>query len=272
LGLEIDSNIIKNKKSLIEMLKKLFSRCVTLPKTLSRNNISGGQLASPWLVSEPKFRLQSVQVYRSFAKQGKKQTEKDLKLAKKTQADVPTDLDFGPLQAQLDQEIASCKEMFSRMKVGRLTPEHFADIMVNAYGDQSPVSDLCQIITRGATTVALSIFDDSLFEPIRRSLMTTSYDFDIRKEDELLVVSLRNTQSKEVINGFLKEVKNKAEHVKKNLRGVRQKHMDSLREKKEFISKDVIFEAEKEIHSLYEKAAKDLEEIIKNKEKQITVA
>lgn len=102
--------------------------------------------------------------------------------------------------------------------------------------------------------------------------MTTSYDFDIRKEDELLVVSLRNTQSKEVINGFLKEVKNKAEHVKKNLRGVRQKHMDSLKEKKEFISKDVIYEAEKEIHALYEKAAKDLEEIIKNKEKQITVA
>lgn len=123
------------------MLKKLVSRCVTLNKTLTLGNISRGQLASPWMGSAPQLSLQSTQVYRSFAKQGKKQKEKDLKIEKKTQADVPTDLDFGPLQSQLDQEIASCKEMFSRMKVGRLTPEHFSDIMVNAYGDTAPVSD-----------------------------------------------------------------------------------------------------------------------------------
>ena len=211
-------------------------------------------------------------INRFFAKKGKKALEKEQKQEKKAQPGTPAkqEIDLNPLEEELQTNVQQFEEFLSKMKFGRLTPEHFAGISCQAYGDLSPVTDLCQIITKNATTVALNVFDTELAEPIRRALQTSSYDFDIRKDAEnLMIVSLANPNSKEVKQQFLKEIRLRLESCKKNLRNIRSTHINEIQKQKETFGKDIVFEAEKEAHSIYEKALKEIENLHKQKESAI---
>ena len=214
----------------------------------------------------------SYSICRSFAKKGKKALEKEQKQDKKAQAEpiASKEIDFNPLEEELQVEIDGFGEYLTKMKFGRLTPEHFEGIPVQAYGEMCPMTDLCQIITKNATTVGLNIFDTDQVENIRRALQTSSYDFDIRKDnDSMMIVSLSNPNSKEVKLQFLKEIKLRSETCKKNLRNIRGHHINEYQKFKDAFGKDIVFEAEKEAQNIYEKALKEMENMHKSKETQI---
>ena len=99
----------------------------------------------------------NFQIFRYFAtKGGKKHKEREEKKSKKTDASPElSEFDFEESENAFKQSVTQFQDKIDKLKFGRLSPEHFMDIYVQAYGQNVPITEVCQVITKGSTTVAL---------------------------------------------------------------------------------------------------------------------
>lgn len=54
------------------------------------------------------------------------------------------------------------------MRSGRLTPDLFDTFMVKAYGEMTQMSQLAQIVPKTATSITLSVYDESVVPEIMK--------------------------------------------------------------------------------------------------------
>lgn len=145
-----------------------------------------------------------------------------------------------------------------------MTAETLSNIPVYAYDDVCTIHDVAQIIPKNDKTVLLNVYDPDIIDKVKRALDVSELDLNITSNQEGLLASLSNANSREAKEAFVKNLKNIHSNSLEELRSVRGEEIREIKGYEHF-GKDDIYHAEKEIHEMYLEAAKEIENELKGK-------
>ncbi|KAL4475586.1 hypothetical protein ABPG72_009275 [Tetrahymena utriculariae] len=203
-------------------------------------------------------------------KVGKKKQEKLEKQKEKETRETPQGtIDLTPVEESMKGQLEHTKAELAKLKTGRLTPDLFEKLFVVAYGEKTPLTELCQMVSKAVTTVQLNIYDDALVGAIHKILENSDLNLQLKREGKIITCTMVGGNTKEIKDATIKAAKSVVDKAKNLLRKHRQTGLDMIKGYKKFESEDFIKEAEKEVDNIHNKFVAELDNILKSKEKEI---
>ena len=172
--------------------------------------------------------------------------------------------------------IGTYEESLKSIRGAEPTPELFDDILVNAYGSDTPLKAVAQVVITSPTMASITCFDPSVVKEVRASIqlqLGLNPQADASEGDAgvlkvpLPKVSLESRQK------TAQQLSKKAEAFRKRIRKVRRRYNGIIKQGKEgkleHISKDDVFRVAGEIDDATDKAIKKLNDVTDKKHANI---
>ena len=144
-----------------------------------------------------------------------------------------------------------------------MTPELFDTFLVKAYGEMTSISQLAQIVSRNATNVVLTVYDESLMgdimkvknnflkknEIFQKFLENSDMNFQLKKVDKTITCSITSGNTREIKEATIRTAKTILENYKGKFRKIRAMGMDYVKiDKIERFLKKLIAETFQKTH------------------------
>jgi len=180
--------------------------------------------------------------------------------------------DPSQLKKAMTKTIDRLTAHFKSIRGAEPTPELFDDIIVNAYGEKTPLAGVAQVVIQSPTLANVTCFDPSLVSNVRKALME-KLDLNPELEEEgSLRVPLPRI-SMEVREKTVKQLRKQAEATRTRIRNLRKKPMKQIKAGKEGklegVSKDDAFRVLKEIDVVTEDVMKLVTSVLEEKEQSV---
>jgi len=171
---------------------------------------------------------------------------------------------------KMDGSLAALKNDFSSLQSGRVTPALLDRIMVDYYGNPTPISQVGSISTPDAQTLAINPWEKKLIKEIERSLQSANIGLNVSNDGNLIraiMPPLTQERRKEQV----KQVKKMGEESKVAVRNIRREGNDALKklEKGKQISKDEEKAGHDHIQNITNQYVKSVGDMVANKEKEM---
>lgn len=161
------------------------------------------------------------------------------------------------------------QEDFQTVRTGRANPALFQKIMVDYYGQPTPLAQLASMQNIEARTLVVTPYDKSAMKEIEKAITNfPNLGASPSNDGEVIRVTmpeLTEDRRKE----YVKIVRQKAEDGKVSIRSVRRKAMDDLEALKSEVGEDEISRAEKEVEALTKTQVDHVDEVLKKKEAEL---
>lgn len=156
------------------------------------------------------------------------------------------------------------------IRTGRATPALVEDIMVEAYGAQTPVKGLASINIPDSKTLVIDPWDKGVIKDIEKAVRDA--DLGISPVVDSNVVRLVMPEmTEENRKEMVKKMKEKLEEARVSIRSAREELRGKVMkmEKDKEISEDEKYKLQEEIDKETKKYTQQVEEVGKNKEEEI---
>lgn len=156
------------------------------------------------------------------------------------------------------------------MRAGRANPGMLDRIMVDYYGEPTPLNQLANITVPEARLLVIQPWDKHSIADIEKAIMKS--DLGINPSNDGNVIRLVVPQlTEERRKDLVKVVKKRAEEAKVALRNIRREANDLIKqaEKDKLVSEDEAKKGNDEIQKITDKGVKDIEAILLAKEKDV---
>ena len=165
----------------------------------------------------------------------------------------------------MDKAISHLEKELVGIRAGRATPAMLSTIMVDYYGSQTPLSQVANVNTPDARTIAIQPWEKNMLQEIEKAIMHANIGFNPMNNGENIIINVPPL-TEERRKGIAKQAKAEAEHAKVGVRNARKDANNEI--KKVDISDDMKKNAEAEVQTLTDDYVKIIDEkyIIKEKE------
>lgn len=156
------------------------------------------------------------------------------------------------------------------MRAGRANPGMLDRIMVEYYGEPTPLNQLANIAVPEARLLVIQPWDKSSIAEIEKAIMKS--DLGINPSNDGNVIRLAIPQlTEERRKDLVKVVKKRAEDARVAIRNIRREGNDMLKssEKEKLVSEDESKKGMDDIQKLTDRYIKDIDSIMAAKEKDI---
>jgi ribosome recycling factor len=160
-------------------------------------------------------------------------------------------------------------EDFQTVRTGRANPALFQKIMVDYYGQPTPLAQLAALQNVEARTIVVTPYDKSAMKEIEKAIanmpnlgVTPNNDGEVIR---VTMPELTEDRRKE----YVKIVRQKAEDGRVSIRSVRRKAKDELDALTSEVGEDDVSRAEKELEGLTKSTIDQLDEALKKKEAEL---
>jgi ribosome recycling factor len=161
------------------------------------------------------------------------------------------------------------QEDFQTVRTGRANPALFQKIMVEYYGQPTPLAQLASLQNVEARTIVVTPYDKSAMKDIEKAITnfpnlgaSPSNDGDVIR---VTMPELTEDRRKE----YVKIVRQKAEDGRVSVRSVRRKAKDDLDALTSEVGEDDVSRAEKELEALTKTHIDQIEDALKKKEAEL---
>lgn len=158
---------------------------------------------------------------------------------------------------------------FSRLRAGKASPAMLEGVMVEYYGNMVPLSQVANISSPDARSLAIQPWEKTMIRPIETAIINGNLGFAPQNDGEVIRINIpplteeRRTQ-------LVKSAKNENENSKVGLRNSRKEALESIRKlKADGLSEDDFKAAEAEIQKLIDSYSKRIDDLTVVKEKEI---
>jgi len=173
------------------------------------------------------------------------------------------------LKEQLEKNLTHTHHEFSRIRAGKATPNMLDGVMVEYYGTPTPLSQVANVGTPDARTLAIQPWDKSLIRPIETAIINSNLGFAPQNDGEMIrinVPALTEDRRKDLV----KMAKAESENSKVGIRNIRKDFMEKVKSlQKDGLSEDEARGTEEEIQKVVDAYTKKTEEVLAGKEKEI---
>ena len=174
------------------------------------------------------------------------------------------------IRQRMEKTIASLKTEFSGLRAGRAHISLLDGIMVEAYGNMTPLAQVGTISVPDARTLSLNIWDKGLAKSVEKAIMESGLGLNPMSDGQLIRIPIPPL-SEERRKELSKIASKYAEQAKVAIRNLRREAMDEIKKLKKDneISEDEEKRFENETQKLTDDYVKKIDEALADKEKDI---
>lgn len=157
----------------------------------------------------------------------------------------------------------------AKIRAGKAMPNMLDGIMVEYYGNPTPINQVATINSQDARTLVIKPWEKNIVGEIERSIINSNLGLNPQNDGELIRINIPALTEERRLD-LAKHARNEAEHGRVSVRNIRKDANDHLKKLlKEHVSEDDVKDAEEEVQKLTDQFISKIEELLKLKEKDI---
>jgi len=156
-----------------------------------------------------------------------------------------------------------------KVRAGKANPTMIESIMVDYYGNPTPISQVGNISVLDARTLSIQPWEKNMLQPIEKAIMASNIGITPQNDGvniRLFLPPLTEERRKELV----KRANGEGEHSKVAIRNIRRDAIEGIKKlQKDGLSEDAGKDAEKEIQGITDKYIVLVDKHLTTKEKEI---
>ncbi|MDG5799318.1 ribosome recycling factor [Marinilabiliaceae bacterium ANBcel2] len=170
---------------------------------------------------------------------------------------------------KMDKAIEHLEREIGKVRAGKASPKILETVLVDYYGSMTPLSQVANINTPDARTIAVQPWEKSMIPVIEKAIMAANLGLNPDNNGEIIRINIPPL-SEERRKELVKLVKKIGEDSRIGIRNARREAIDEFKQlKKKGLPEDVEKDAEEEVQKLTDDYSKKIEKIMEEKEKDI---
>ncbi|MGK7395930.1 MAG: ribosome recycling factor [Candidatus Cyclobacteriaceae bacterium M3_2C_046] len=169
----------------------------------------------------------------------------------------------------MQKSVAHTQQEFSRIRAGKAMPSMLDGIMVEYYGNPTPINQVASINTPDARSLVIKPWEKKILGDVERAIINSDLGLNPQNDGELIRLNIPPL-TEERRKSLVKQVKAEAENGKISIRNVRKDSLHNIKSLlKEGLSEDEEKRAETEIQEFTDKYVARIDELSAQKEDEI---
>lgn len=171
---------------------------------------------------------------------------------------------------KMNKSIAAFEKELGLVRTGRANPSILNNVTVMYYGTNTPLNQIASITVPEAQTLIIKPYDRSVLKDIEKAIQLADLNL-VPMNDGVIIRINFPALTEQRRKNLVKEVRALAETYKINIRNIRRKMMDQIKqlEKDSEISEDDLKKESDNIQKVTDTFVEKIDEITKIKEKAI---
>lgn len=169
----------------------------------------------------------------------------------------------------MEKSIHHVSHALAKIRAGRAMPNMLDGLVVDYYGNPTPISQVASINTPDARSLAIKPWEKNMVAAIERAIINSDLGLNPQNDGEIVrlnIPPLTEERRKELV----KQSKHEAEHGRISVRNVRKDTNEHLKKLlKEHVSEDAVKDAEASVQELTDEYIKKIEALLAKKEEEI---
>lgn len=171
--------------------------------------------------------------------------------------------------AAMNKAIAHLEAELIRIRAGKANPNMLDGVMVDYYGNPTPVNQVANVAALDARTITVQPWEKTMLAVIERGIIAANIGINPQNDGNvirLFLPPLTEERRKELV----KRCNGEGEHAKISVRNIRRDAIEQIKKlQKDGLSEDAAKEAEKDIQDRTDKFIVLVEKHLAAKEKEI---
>jgi len=138
------------------------------------------------------------------------------------------DLIFDATKDDMDKAINHMEKAMVKIRAGRANPSMLEGVMVDYYGSSTPLSQVSNVNTPDARTIAIQPWEKQLIPEIEKAILNAGLGFNPMNNGESVIISVP-ALTEERRRDLAKLAKSECENAKVGVRAARKSAMDELK-------------------------------------------
>ncbi len=181
------------------------------------------------------------------------------------------EIDFFVEEAQemMTKAVNHTSAEFSKIRAGKAMPSMLDGVMVEYYGNMTPINQVATVNTPNARTLAIKPWEKNVIQNIERAIINSNVGLNPQNNGESIQINIpplteeRRTQ-------LIKQARNEAETGRISVRNDRKQVMDQLKSLlKENAPEDDVKRAGEKVQEITNAYIKKIDELLEQKETEI---
>jgi ribosome recycling factor len=169
----------------------------------------------------------------------------------------------------MNKAIGHLQAELVKVRAGKATPNIVDGIVVDYYGNPTPINQVGNISVADARTLTIQPWEKNMLQPIERAIIAANIGINPQNDGNMIrlfLPPLTEERRKELV----KRAQNEGEHSKVAIRSIRREAMEQIKKlQKNGLSEDVTKDAENSIQELTDKFINLVDKHLGTKEKEI---
>lgn len=166
----------------------------------------------------------------------------------------------------MNEAITHLEKAFNNIRAGRANPGMVANVMVDYYGNPTPLNQVANVSAPDAMTLNIQPWESTMIQPIEKAIMQANLGFNPSNNGNVVIINVPPL-TEERRKDLVKQAKNEVENAKVSIRNWRKDANNSI--KNSDASEDVQKNLEIDIQELTDKFVKVADDHFTNKEAEI---
>ncbi|WP_375333788.1 ribosome recycling factor [Candidatus Tisiphia endosymbiont of Xenochironomus xenolabis] len=177
---------------------------------------------------------------------------------------------YKELQSKMDSSLKILDHELKGLRTGRASVNLLDPVLVEAYGDKMPLSQVASLSTPDARTITVQVWDKSMIKAVEKAITDANLGLNPSSDGQLVRITiplLTEERRKELV----KFAQKYGENTKIALRNIRRDGNEELKklEKDNIITKDEHHNFSEEIQKLTDEYSNKVDSHVKQKEQEI---
>lgn len=169
----------------------------------------------------------------------------------------------------MNKSIVHLKDALSKIRAGKAMPGMLGGVMVDYYGNMTPLSQVASVSTPDARTLMVKPWEKSMIQEIERSIMNSDLGLNPQNDGEQVIINIPALTEDRRLQ-LVKQAKTEGENAKISIRNARKDTNDALKSlKNDGASEDDIKRSEDVVQKLTDEFSHKVDEVLALKEKDI---
>lgn len=169
----------------------------------------------------------------------------------------------------MDKAISHLESELIKIRAGKATPNIIDGIVVDYYGNPTPINQVGNISVTDARTLTIQPWEKNMLQPIERAIIASNIGINPQNDGHLIRLFLPPL-TEERRRELVKRALNEGEQSKVAIRSIRRDSMEQIKKlQKNGLSEDVTKDAETRVQELTDKFITLVDKHLGTKEKEI---
>ena len=172
-------------------------------------------------------------------------------------------------EEKMSDAIGHLDKELLHIRAGKASPSMLDGVLVEYYGSMTPLSQVSNVSTPDARTIAVQPWEKGLITVIEKAIMNANLGFNPDNNGELIRINIPVLTEERRID-LVKQVHQEGETAKVSIRTARKEANDSLKKlEKDGLSEDLEKDGEAAVQKFTDDFGKKVDDLVKAKEKDI---